>query len=438
MAGGTYTAMNKVRPGVYINFESEPKPLGSLGERGIVTFALPLSWGVEKEVLEIEAGENVRAKLGYSITDPELLLVREALKRAKKVLLYRLNEGTKATATADTLTITAKYSGVRGNDISIAVQKNIDDATKFDVQTLVEGAEMDLQTVESIEQLHSNDWVTFNGTGVLTETAGISLANGSDGIATNQDHLDYLSAIEVFEFNTIGLTAADTILKSLYSSFVNRLRSDEGVKVQLVVENYPIADGEGVISVKNGVILSDGTALSANQAVAWVAGATAAADVNESLTYQAYDDAVDAEPRYTNSQIEAALKNGEFVFVQSNGLAMVEQDINTLKSFSPKKGKHFSKNRVIRVLDGINQDIKRIFEKFYIGKVDNHADGRNLLRNELNNYLLMLQNVNAIQNFDAQRDVTIQAGSDSDSVYVEVHVQPVDSIEKIYMKVQVK
>lgn len=438
MAGGTYTAMNKVRPGVYINFESEPKPLGSLGERGIVTFALPLSWGVEKEVLEIEAGENVRARLGYSITDPELLLVREALKRAKKVLLYRLNEGTKATATADTLTITAKYSGVRGNDISIAVQKNIDDATKFDVQTLIEGAEMDLQTVESIEQLHSNDWVTFNGTGVLTETAGISLANGSDGTATNQDHLDYLSAIEVFEFNTIGLTAADTMLKSLYSSFVHRLRSDGGVKVQLVVENYPIADGEGVISVKNGVILSDGTALSANQAVAWVAGATAAADVNESLTYQAYDDAVDAEPRYTNSQIEAALKNGEFVFVQSNGLAMVEQDINTLKSFSPKKGKHFSKNRVIRVLDGINQDIKRIFEKFYIGKVDNNTDGRNLLRNELNNYLLMLQNVNAIQNFDAQKDVTIQAGSDSDSVYVEVHVQPVDSIEKIYMKVQVK
>lgn len=438
MAGGTYTAMNKVRPGVYINFESEPKPLGSLGERGIVTFALPLSWGVEKEVLEIEAGEDARTKLGYSITDPELLLVREALKRAKKVLLYRLNEGTKATATIDTLTITAKYSGVRGNDISIAVQKNIDDATKFDVQTLIEGAEMDLQTVESIEQLYSNDWVTFNGTGVLTETAGISLANGSDGTATNQDHLDYLSAIEVFEFNTIGLTASDTMLKSLYSSFVHRIRSDEGVKVQLVVENYPIADGEGVISVKNGVILSDGTALSANQAVAWVAGATAAADVNESLTYQAYDDAVDAEPRYTNSQIEAALKNGEFVFVQSNGLAMVEQDINTLKSFSPKKGKHFSKNRVIRVLDGINQDIKRIFEKFYIGKVDNNADGRNLLRNELNNYLLMLQNVNAIQNFDAQKDVTIQAGSDSDSVYVEVHVQPVDSIEKIYMKVQVK
>lgn len=438
MAGGTYTAMNKVRPGVYINFESEPKPLGSLGERGIVTFALPLSWGVEKEVFEIESGENVSNKLGYSITDSELLLVREALKRAKKVLLYRLNKGTKATATVDALTITAKYSGVRGNDISIVIQKNIDDAVKFDVQTLVAGAEMDLQTVETIENLLSNDWVIFSGTGAPTEIAGISLANGADGTVTNQDHTDYLSAIEVFEYNSIGLTATDTTLKSLYRSFVNRIRNDEGVKVQLVVENYPMADGEGVISVKNGVILSDGTALTANQAVAWVAGATAASNVNESLTYQPYDEAVDAEPRYTNSQIEAALKNGEFVFVQSNGFAMVEQDINTLKSFTPKKGRHFSKNRVIRVLDSINQDIKRIFEEFYIGKVDNNADGRNLLRNELNNYLTMLQNLNAIQNFDAQTDVKIQAGSESDSVYVEVNVQPVDSIEKIYMKVQVK
>src|SRR5690606_16228347 len=138
MAGGTWTAQNKVRPGVYINFRSEAQPVGSLGERGIATMALPLSWGPSRQVMTIEAGQNVMNVLGYDITAPQLLLVREALKRARTLLLYRLNDGNKATATIGTdnqMTVTAKYSGVRGNDIAIVVQVNVDDPSLFDVHT---------------------------------------------------------------------------------------------------------------------------------------------------------------------------------------------------------------------------------------------------------------------------------------------------------------
>lgn len=438
MSGGTWVAQNKVRPGVYINVVSEPKPLGTIGERGIATMALSLSWGPSKQVLTINAGDDTKEVLGYDITDPKLLLVRESLKRAKTLLLYRLNEGVKATATHGTLTITAKYGGVRGNDITLVVQTNIDDPAKFDVKTIFAGEEVDVQIVANIDELVDNNWVDFSGTGTLTTTAGVPLTGGTDGTVTNQDHTDYHAAIEVYDFNTIALPSNDVTLKSVYTAFVKRLREDEGRKIQAVLENYPTADHEGVISVKNGVKLADGTVLDAVKAVAWVAGATAGAQVNQSLTYQAYDDAVDVDIRYTNAQIEAALKNGEFVFGQNNGRAIVEQDINSFKSFTPDKGKIFSKNRVIRVLDGIGNDFKRIFEQFYIGKVDNNDDGRNLFRKECISYLDTLQNINAVQNFDAQNDVSVQPGTESDSIYVEAHVQPVDSVEKIYMKVQVR
>lgn len=438
MAGGNWTSQNKVRPGAYIQFNSESKPFGTIGERGVVTMGAQLSWGPSKQMVEIHSGDPVRDVLGYDITDPKVLLVREALKRAGTLLLYRLNTGTQASAIHEGLTITAKHGGVRGNDISIVVQEHMDEPEKFDVKTLLDGQEVDVQVVADIDDLQSNLWVDFSGSGPLASTAGVKLEGGSDGSVTNQDHVDFLAAAQLLDFQTIALTTDDVSLKSLYTAFVKRLREDEGKKVQAVIPEYPAADDEGVISVKNGVILSDGTILTAAQACAWTAGATAGAQVNESLTYTAYEDAVDVSPRYTNSQIEAALRNGEFVFSPSNGRAIVEQDINTLTSFTPSKDKQFGKNRVVRVLDGLANDYKRIFESFYIGKVDNNPDGRNLFKSECMNQAVAYEEINAIQHFDPQNDIEVLAGADSDAVIVNQWVQPVDAIEKIYMTVTVR
>ncbi|MBB6632761.1 phage tail sheath family protein [Cohnella thailandensis] len=438
MAGGTWTSQNKVRPGVYINTVSEAKASGAIGDRGVVTMPLSLSWGPAKQVVTVNAGEDTFETLGYPITDPTLLPVREALKRAKTALIYRLAGGTAATVTVDVLTATAKYGGVRGNDLSIVIQSNIDDGTKYDVKTLVAGVEQDAQTVATADELIDNNWVIWSGTGALTASAGAPLTGGADGIPAAQDYLDYLEAIEVHDFNTLGLTVTDASTKSVVATFVKRMRDDEGKKIQAVVENYPTADHEGVISVKNGVVLSDGTTLTAAQAVAWVAGATAGAAANQSLTYDAYDDAVDVTPKYTNSQIVSALQAGEFFFTANNGRAVVEQDINTLHTFSPTKGKAFSKNRVLRVVDGLENDYMRVFASSYIGKVGNNADGRNLFKGEIINLTNQYVGIGAIQNFDSQSDLEVLPGADSDAVVVNQWIQPVDSIEKIYMTVTVR
>lgn len=438
MAAGTWTTQNKERAGVYINTVSEAKPIGAVGERGIASLPLFLSWGEPKKIITIEAGEDTFDTLGYGITTTQMLLVREALKRAKTLLVYRVNTGTKAAVTSGNLTATAKWGGVRGNNITIVIQTNIDDNAKFDVKTLVSGSVYDTQTVANIAGLVANDWVVWSGTGTLATTAGAPLVGGADGTTTNQDYVDYLAAVEILDFNTIGLPSTDNTLKSTFVAFAKRLRDDEGKKIQVVLENYPTADYEGVIGVKNGVILSDGTTLTAAQATAWTAGATAGAQINQSLTFTAYDDAVDVATRYTNAQIIAALQAGEFLFTANNGRAIVEKDINTYTSFVPAKNRAFSKNRVLRVLDGINNDFNRIFSEFYLGKVDNNPEGQNLLKAEIIKYLETLQNISAIQNFDSQTDVFVQQGTETDSVYIEVYVQPVDAIEKIYMKVVVR
>lgn len=439
MAGGTFTSQNKVRPGVYINFRSVGEAPAVIGERGTVIMALPLSWGPSKEIVTIQAAETatLESVLGYDITAEPVRLVREALKRAQTLLLYRLNTGTAATATSGALTATAKYTGVRGNAITIVVQQSIDNEDQFEVRTMVGGVEKDKQLVATIAELKPNNWVKWTGTGALTATAGVPLTGGGDGTVTNAEHADFQAAAELHAWNTMAYTGTDATLKSIYVAYIKRLRDGEGFKSQLVIENYPQADYEGVISVKNGVVLEDGTKLTAAQTTAWVAGATAGAAVNESLTYQAYDGAVDVDTRYTGAQITAALLAGEFVFTASGGQAIVEQDINSFTSFTAEKKRHFSKNRVIRALDGLANDFSRIGAQTYIGRTDNNASGRGLLWKDIAKQAGAYQALNAIQNF-ASEDLRVIAGEEIDSVYIEGEVQPVDSMEKLYLLVRVR
>ena len=89
---------------------------------------------------------------------------------------------------------------------------------------------------------------------------------------------------------------------------------------------------------------------------------------------------------------------------------------------------------IIRTIDNIANDISTIFESNYVGKVNNNADGRSLLKAALVDYFTTLQNMAAIQNFETD-DITVNAGTDSDAVVVDVFTQPVDSVEKIYITV---
>ena len=218
--------------------------------------------------------------------------------------------------------------------------------------------------------------------------------------------------------------------------WVEAMRDDEGMKIQAVLANYN-GGYEGIINVTQGVKLIDGTELTPAQCTAWVAGITAGANINQSNTGRKYVGAIDVVPRMTKTEMEAAVQNGKFIFkVDSAQNVTAVYDINslTLTTITPEKGKQFTKNRLIRTIDGINNDIKTIFESNYVGKVDNNPDGRSLLRATLIEYFSELQRLNAIQNFQPE-DVTVSPGVDSDAVVIDCYIQPVDSVEKIYITV---
>ena len=436
MAGGIFTAYNKIRPGAYINVKSDGKLKADISNRGIVAIPMTLSFGAEKTMISVDENSDFIKLFGFSIEDKELLLINQALKHAQKAWVYRLNGGETAVAKLGNLVATSKYSGVAANKIAVKIDKQAQ-GKNFTITTLFDGKVVATCECETAQQAQDNEYVEFSGEGELMSNAGMFLQGGNDAQATVQDYMDFFDQAALYDFNAMCIASGDDVVKSAAVEFIKDIRENEGKKCQVVVANYPQADHEGVISVKNGVVLSDGTKLDSVYATAFVAGATAGAQVNESLTYFKYDDAVDAFPRYTNSEIIETLKSGEIVFVYNGGDVIIEQDINTLTTFDSKKSQTFSKNRVVRTLDAIATDIKSIFIKSYLGKVDNSADGRGLFKATLIDYANSLQQIGAIEAFDSQDDIEVKQGQNNDELVVTLMVKPVDSMEKLYMTVVV-
>ena len=194
IGGGTFTVQNKILPGAYINFVS----LGSvvkMGTRGVAALPLELNWGPENKVFSIYAEDFNKTALnvfGYDPTAADILLVREALKRARTLLIYRVNSGgTKATATVGGMTVTAAYGGTRGNAISVAILTNADDATNVDVVTYLAGMVMDSQTVAKSTgsaNLKANDFVTFGTAASLEAAVATPLTGGTNGTVNGTAH----------------------------------------------------------------------------------------------------------------------------------------------------------------------------------------------------------------------------------------------------------
>jgi len=255
--------------------------------------------------------------------------------------------------------------------------------------------------------------------------------------ATGHDATDLaaaLVALKTVQFNALCYPYDTAANHATIKTWVESMRNNEGVKIQAVLPDYA-GDSEAIINVAQAVKLADGTELSNAETTAWVAGVTAGANVNQSNTGRKYIGAIDVIPRMTKSEMEAAIEAGEFIFkVDSVQNVTAVYDINSLTTTTATKGAAFKKNRAIRTLDGINNDIVEIFESNYVGKINNNADGRSILRATLVEYFNELQRLGAIQNFTPE-GVAVTAGADSDAVVIDCYVQLVDSAEKIYITV---
>lgn len=447
---GTFSSQSKIRPGAYVTFKSVASATLTPGTRGIVAIPMTLAWGDTHDLIEITAADyltgRIFEKLGINLGDTAAISLREIFKNASTALVGRLNTGgvkatAKATLTATEVTLTARHAGTLGNSISVACEANASTGA-LELTVMVAGVIVERQTVTTLSSFLANPWITIEHTGtgdpVFTAFTATNLTNGTDGSAA--DIAAYTAFLEKCSnqiWNVLVVPAQLATLPETVKTYIQKFREDDGKKVQAVVCDYPKADYEGIISVDQGYYIGD-ELVSVENFAAYVAGATAGASVVDSNTYKLVEGATAIFNPKSTALIEQGLGQGKLMLsMRQDRSIVIEKDINTLHTFTAEKNYVFSKNRIIRCLDDIATQVTMLFETGFIGKVNNDESGRTLFKGTVIGYLNGLQAQGAIQNFNSATDVTIELGNDIESVVCGLAVQPIDSMEKLYLTVVV-
>ena len=430
--GGLWLTQNKVLAGSYINFVSAARASATLSDRGVVALPIALNWGKEGEVFTVtqeDFQKNSMKVLGYDYTAAELMPFREIFLNANKVHVYNLNSGgVKATSAL----ATAKYAGIRGNDLKYVVSANLDDEDKKDVVLYMGTVKVDSQTVAKASDLVDNNYVVYNKEVELTETAGTPLTGGTNGgELSGAIYQTALDKLESYNFNALVCPSKESSVISLFVAYTKRLRDEVGVKFQTVVYQT-LADYEGIVSLENAVEGDNEIAL-----VYYTAGIIGGCAVNKSNTNKLYDGELVVLCPHTQSELTAGQLAGKFIYHKVEDEIRVLSDINTFVSVTSEKNGDFSRNQIVRIMDQSANDLASIFNTRYLGKTQNHSIGRALFWNDIVTHRKQLEAIGAIENYDT-KELIVEQGNEKDSVVVTEAIKPVVAMEKLYMTIVIE
>ena len=484
MAGGTWSTTDlPVLPGFYMNFKAAALASISTSDRGTVLCPVKAHWGPVNEFTEIASVGEILTKFGAdSDTDGSTVyktLYMALLGAPNKLIAYRVASASAAAAALtlknskatpeDTLILTAKYPGTRGNNFKITVQANLLDNTKTDIK-LYEGTTL-LMTFTATDAANAmavinastdNTYIVASSagsgqpSGSLAAITSVALTGGNSGISDIAASV-YTTALDEFEkekFNILALDAVtDAAIHTTVASWVERMR-ENGKMIMAVFGGTATADKsssavteatsrsagfnhEGIVNVGCGVIIDD-VEYSSAQVAPYVAGLIAGQKLSESTTYAAspFDD---VNRRWTRSEQETAVRNGVFLLINDGKIVKVLRGMNTLITLRQDQNNQFKKIRAIRVMDAINTDLQTTAEDSYIGKINNTAEGRLALIGACKQYMEVLVQGGVIEatGWDVILDPAYYGNSakitpDPDQVFIKWNARLTDVIEQIF------
>lgn len=222
--------------------------------------------------------------------------------------------------------------------------------------------------------------------------------------------------------NTVTWLATNRTEKKHFMFVTGGSAADDQTPATGNTRSTTLAD-DAVVNLITGVTIAS-TNYSSGQYAAFIAGLIAGTPINRSITYTqvAVDDVT---KRLRNSEIVTALNAGSLVLVHDGEKVKVEQGLTTAKK----------KIRSVRARQAIATDIEKTARDNFIGKLDNNEAGRDSLFSAIKSYLETLEDSNVLTAPAVGQDE--QNASVGDQVFVAVSYAEVDSMERIFLTINV-
>jgi len=467
MASGFWSETDKpTRPGFYNRFKAAALSRILAGKRGIVTMPVKANWGPVKTIVSITSEKDLGVKFGSDVSFTAYKLGRLALLgKPKELLLYRLADGSETVATitlkdttatpVNVLKLDTKYPTTR--EFNVTVRSNIVDETKKDI-VLFEGTTqvyvfssltgtMD-QIVAEINNNQENLWLNATkiaaGNGTLANVSNQPLTGGNNGTAavTNQNYIDAMAAFESVKFNGFCLDGiTDPSLHTSVKSWVerNRLNGKKikaylgGTLEETIVQandksksfNY---EGIHYVGALGGVL--DGIEYTPSETACYIAALGEGQDLKESLC-NAKTVFQNVTKNLTDEEIKSALAAGTMILRYDDGAVVIEDDVNTLKTYGTDQDETWGYLRAIKFMDTVDEDTSSTGNGQYVGKVTNGRTGQLALLSALKQYFETLEAAGLIEDFTVETDAELQANAKNDEFYWRWSAQYINVMKKI-------
>ena len=472
MAGIYIEGSSKVLSGVYTLIQAVVTGI-PLGDRGIVTYPFTADWGPINALEPVlYAGEFDKKYNGSGNDSLSAKLIYDNAWKGKpqRVLCYRMATETAAkgtlalndSLTVESLTLETLYPTDRSFEVTVKDSLAIDGAKLIQ---LIEGGiklmEVEETTVAALEEkINASKYlrVTSKGTDPPTNIVGEVFTGGDNGSAiTSTEYSSFLDAVEANgkpqAFSLAGVT--DSAIIATMEAWTKRVR-DAGLYINFVSGGLITWDTDinlgnaesknfnhrGIINVGNGV---DG--YTAAEMAVFVAARVASIPLNRTVTDVVIDYNAVNVPLLPGERVKAK-EAGTLVFVtDAKGMVVIDEGVNTLTA--PSGGEHIymGKIRVSNALDFISRDLEQ-FGNEYKKTKSNTAEARQTYASLVEDtYFRALAAMDVVKDEPGfryfYREDPEYHGKNSvyspalDEAYFHAEFTPVDSMERIYQKLNV-
>lgn len=470
---GTYTeGSSKVLSGVYTLIKSVISGI-PIGDRGIVAYPFTADWGPVEELETVLYGSEFDKKYNADNEDLTANLISEHAFKGKpqRVLCWRMDDGNAAKATlqldddsgSESLTLETLYPTARSFEITVAdnveetgkVVKLIEDGTKLGEW---EGEDLD----ELVDEIDGSDYlrVTSQGDDLPTNISGEPMVDGDNGATdiSSTQYGDFLDRIEASgkpqAFSLDGVDDEAIIAEAedwtkrvrdqgLYITFVSGGPSDWDNDIDSANDASKDFNHRGIVNVGNGV---DG--YTAAEMAIFVAARVASIALNRTVTDVVIDYDEVNEELLPGDRVKAK-EAGTLVFVHDgDGMVVIDEGVNTLTAPSDGEHEYMGKIRVNNAIDQIAGDLEEFGNEYKKTRSNTQEARQTYAALVEDTYFAAMAELDVIRDEPGFRywyeEDPEYHGKDAvyspalDEAYFHAQFTPVDSMERIYQKFNLK